>query len=329
MPCRRKAVDVVGNANTPLKMRNHTIIVLFIVTLNLMCSDKKIADEGFIKVEGGKVWYKIFGSAKKKTPVLLLHGGPGFPSDYLKSLQELAADRPVIFYDQLGCGRSDKPNDTTLWNIKRFAEELSKLRTELELDSIHLFAHSWGTMLAAEYISTRPQGIKSIIFSGPIFSTKQHLQNVNQIKLKLPSYIRDTLLFHEKNGTIQSDAYVKAYDEYSKIHWCKIFPYPKEIEESLQLFGIKTFETMWGQYEFYCPGNLKDFERTAVLKEIKVPTLFTCGRYDLITPESTGGYAKQIKGAEFVVFEKSAHMTMNEEPDTYVKIIRNFLNKSE
>ena len=86
---------------------------------------------------------------------------------------------------------------------------------------------------------------------------------------------------------------------------------------------------MWGQYEFYCPGNLKDFERTAVLKEIKVPTLFTCGRYDIITPESTGGYAKQIKGAEFVVFKKSAHMTMNEEPDTFIKVIRNFLNKSE
>ena len=294
-----------------------------------MCSDKKIVDEGFIKVEGGKVWYKVFGSAKKKTPILLLHGGPGFPSDYLKSLQELAGDRPVIFYDQLGCGRSDKPNDTTLWNIKRFAEELSRLRTELELDSIHLFAHSWGTMLAAEYISTRPKGIKSIVFSGPIFSTKQHLENVNQIKLKLPSYVKDTLLFHEKNGTIFSDAYVKAYNEYLKLHWCKIFPYPKEIEEASRLFGSKTFETMWGQYEFYCPGNLKDFERTAVLKEIKVPTLFTCGRYDINTPETTLGYAKQTKGAEFVVFEKSAHMTMNEEPDTFIKVIRNFLNKSE
>jgi proline iminopeptidase len=114
-----------------------------------------------------------------------------------------------------------------------------------------------------------------------------------------------------------------------KLHFCKIFPYPKEIEEANRLFGIKTFETMWGQYEFYCPGNLKDFERTAVLKEIRVPTLLICGRYDVITPESTEAYAKQIKGAEFVVFEKSAHMTMNEEPDNCIRVIRNFLNKSE
>lgn len=310
-------------------MRSYTTIFLLLTALNITCSDKKVPDEGFINVKGGKIWYKIFGSERNKTPVLLLHGGPGFPSDYLKPLQELASDRPVIFYDQLGCGRSDKPGDTSLWNIKRFAEELSTLRMDLELDSIHLFAHSWGTMLAAEYLSTYPKGIKSIIFSGPIFSTSQHLDNVNQMKLNLPSYVRDTLLFHENNGTIVSEAYVKAYDEYLKLHWCKIFPYPKEIEESFRLFGIKTFETMWGQYEFYCPGNLKDFERTPVLKEIKVPTLFTCGRYDLNTPESTGGYAKQIKDAEFVVFEKSAHMTMNEEPDTYVKVIRDFLNKNE
>ncbi len=86
---------------------------------------------------------------------------------------------------------------------------------------------------------------------------------------------------------------------------------------------------MWGDYEFYCPGNLSEFERTDVLQEIRVPTLFTCGRYDLNTPQITEAYAKQVRGAEFFVFEKSAHMTMNEEPDIYVKVIRNFLNKSE
>lgn len=310
-------------------MRSYNIIFLLFAILSLTCGDKKIQDEGFVNVEGGKVWYKIFGSEKKTTPVLLLHGGPGFPSDYLKPLQELASDRPVILYDQLGCGRSDKPDDTSLWNIKRFAEELSTLRVELDLDSIHLFAHSWGTMLAAEYISTHPKGIKSVIFSGPIFSTRQHLENVNQVKLNLPPAIRDTLLFHEKNGTIYSAAFQKAYEEFVKLHWCRIFPFPKDIEKSMSHPPSGVFKTMWGDYEFYCPGNLIDFERTGVLREINVPTLFTCGRYDLITPESTEGYARQIKGAEFVVFEKSAHMTMNEEPDTSIKVIRNFLNKSK
>jgi proline iminopeptidase len=310
-------------------MRYYNITTLLFAALNLTCVDRKIPVEGFINVKGGKIWYKVVGSEMKKTPVLLLHGGPGFPSNYLQPLAALSSDRPVIFYDQLGCGRSDKPNDTTLWNLERFVEELSSLRLQLGLDTIHLFAHSWGTMLAAEYMSTSPKGIKTVIFSGPIFSTKQHLENVNLVKMRLPTYIRDTLLFHEKNGTTQSEGYMNAYDEYSKIHFCRIFPYPKEIQESMQLFGVQTFETMWGQYEFYCPGNLKGFERTRLLKNIEMPTLFTCGRYDVITPETTGGYAKQVKGAEFVVFEKSAHMPMNEEPDSYAKVIRTFLNKNE
>ena len=310
-------------------MRSYTTIYLLLTILSLTCSDKRVPDEGFVNVKGGKIWYKIVGSEKKRTPVLLLHGGPGFPSDYLTPLQELAFDRPLIFYDQLGCGRSDKPSDTSLWNIKRFAEELSTLRSTLELDSIHLLAHSWGTMLAAEYLSTHPSGIKTIVFSGPLFSTKLHLKSVNQLKLNLPPAIRDTLLLHEKNGTIYSASYQKAYEEYVKLHWCRIFPFPKEIQRSMSHSSSNSFKTMWGDYEFYCPGNLAAFDRTEVLQEISVPTLFTCGRYDLNTPQITEAYAKQVKGAEFFVFEKSAHMTMNEEPDSYVKVIRNFLNKNE
>ena len=312
-----------------LQMRSYTTIFLLLTVLGLTCIGKKISDEGFVDVEGGKVWYKIFGSEKNKTPLLLLHAGPGFPSDYLNPLQELASDRPVIFYDQLGCGRSNQPADTNLWRIERFAGEISTLRKALRLDSIHLFAHSWGTMLAAEYISTRPKGIKSIVFAGPIFSTKQHLQNVNQLKLNLPPAIRDTLLLHERKGTIYSPAFQKAYQEFANLYWCRIFPYPKDIEKSMSYPSSGVFKTMWGDYEFYCPGNLKDFERTSVLQEIEVPTLFTCGRYDVITPENTEGYARQVRNAEFVVFGKSAHMPMNEEPDAYIKSMRNFLNKSE
>jgi proline iminopeptidase len=310
-------------------MRSYTIIFLLFATLNLRCSKKNIPDEGFIKVKGGKVWYKIFGSDKKKAPLLLLHGGPGFPSYYLTPLETLATDRPIIFYDQLGCGRSDKPGDTALWKLSRFVEELVTIRTELRLDSIHLFAHSWGTILAAEFLSTQPKGIKSIIFAGPIFSTNQYLQNVNELKLALPTNIRDTLLLHEKNGTIFSESYQNAYNEFSKRHWCRKYPYPKEIEESINHTSTPVFNTMWGHYEFYCTGNLKDFERRSVLKEIKMPTLFTCGRYDLNTPEEFKRYAEQVEGSEFVVLENSAHMTMNEEPDAYVKVLRQYLAKHE
>ena len=310
-------------------MRTLTILCFFLLFIVLTSCEKAIPTEGFVSVKGGKVWYKIYGSEKKESPILLLHGGPGFPSDYLNPLQELASERPVIFYDQLGCGRSDLPSDTTLWELDHFVNELSTIRVELGLESIHLFGHSAGTMLAAEYLASKPKGIKSIIFAGPIFNSKKHLKSVNQLKLELPASIRDTLLLHEKEGTIYSSSYQDAYGEFVKLHWCRTFPFPEDIQKSINYPTSGVFKTMWGVYEFYCPGNLRDFDREYILTDINVPTLFTCGQFDLTSPESTASYAEQVKGAEFVIFEDVAHMTINEDPDNYVEVIREFLRKNE
>src|SRR5262244_3842631 len=99
--------------------------------------------EGYVNVQGGRIWYRIVGSGTH-TPLLLLHGGPGAPSYYLNPLAVLADERPVIFYDQLGAGRSDKPTDVTLWRVERFIEELRRLRVALALDEIHLLGHDAG-----------------------------------------------------------------------------------------------------------------------------------------------------------------------------------------
>jgi proline iminopeptidase len=68
---------------------------------------------------------------------------PRFTHHYLDSLDAPAEHRPVIFYDQLGCGRSDRPENDTLWNVNRFVEELAQVRSVLHLDRLHLFGSSW------------------------------------------------------------------------------------------------------------------------------------------------------------------------------------------
>src|SRR5262245_56578273 len=109
----------------------------------LGCAPRGISTrEGYLQVPGGRVWYRIVGSGHR-TPLLLLHGGPGAPSYYLEPLAKLAADRPVVFYDQLGCGRSDQPNDSTLWTIDHFVAELAEVRKQLGLGRVHLLGTSW------------------------------------------------------------------------------------------------------------------------------------------------------------------------------------------
>jgi proline iminopeptidase len=142
-----------------------------VVIVSFEEKDKPKIIEGYIPVTGGNIWYKIVGINRKNIPLLVLHGGPGAPHDYLEPFEILSDERPVIFYDQLGCGNSDKPRDASLWNVERFVNELEQVRTYLGLDKMHLHGQSWGSMLAVEFMLTKkPKGVVSLILSGPCLS---------------------------------------------------------------------------------------------------------------------------------------------------------------
>ena len=114
---------------------------LFVLFMLSACTRDTPPKEGFVDVEGGKIWYRIDGEGDK-TPLLLLHGGPGSSSYYLEPLKELSKDRPVIFIDQLGCGRSTRITDTTLMTIEKNVEQLEQVRKALKLERFYLYGHS-------------------------------------------------------------------------------------------------------------------------------------------------------------------------------------------
>jgi proline iminopeptidase len=93
-------------------------------------SQTPVEGEGYVDVTGGTVWYQVVGNGPG-TPLLVVHGGPRIPHYYLKPLAGLGKYRPVIFYDQLGCGKSTAPDDTSLWRIHRFVTELGEVRRAL------------------------------------------------------------------------------------------------------------------------------------------------------------------------------------------------------
>ena len=282
-----------------------------------------------IPVEGGNVWYKIYGADKNTTPLLCLHGGPGFPAYYLEPLKALADERPVILYDQLGCGRSDRPDDDSLWTLDRFVQELHEVKNALQLDHFHLFGHSWGSMIAAEYLAGTTEGISSVVFAGPVLSIETYLATVNKLKQGLPEATKNILLQHEVDKSFHASDYQEAYEDFMKAHWCRVYPFQEEIQKSFQEFNSEVFQTMWGQVEFFCTGNLEGFDRTEILVDLDMPVLFTCGRYDITTPENIATYACMTENSELVIFEKSGHMTMNEEPELYIDTLRKFLNRQE
>ncbi|KIL34393.1 proline iminopeptidase [Cohnella kolymensis] len=288
------------------------------------------SDEGYIDVPGGRVWYIRVGEGGK-TPLLVLHGGPGNTHDPLRSVLDVLADeRPVIFYDQLGSGNSDRPDDPSLWRTERFVDELVRVREALDLKEVHLLGHSWGTMFAASYLINREHsGVRSVIFSSPCLSAERWKQDADRFLTQLPEDVQQTIARHEEQGTTSSEEYQVAMTDYYKRHVCRADPWPAILTESRAKGNKEIYMTMWGPSEFFPTGNLKTFDVTPELHKMDIPSLFVCGRYDEAAPESTAYYQSLVPDSEIHIFEHSAHISYLEETEEYVKTIRGFLSEVE
>ncbi len=285
--------------------------------------------EGRLAVPGGEVWYKVEGVDKTGIPLLTLHGGPGTPHDCLEPLDALADERPVVFYDQLGCGRSDRPDDESLWTVERFVEELHKLRNELKITGLHILGQSWGSMLATQYYFNYPAGIRSLILSGPALSAQRFSQDARRLLAQLPDEVREAVQITEASGDYASADYQKAIEAFYKRFVCRLEPWPDSLNRTIDGMSSSVYEHMWGPSEFTCTGTLKDFDCTNRLNEIEVPVLYTCGRYDEATPETTEFYRGRTPISEIAVIEDASHEHHLEKPEEYLRVVRDFLHRVE
>jgi proline iminopeptidase len=285
---------------------------------------EKMSKEGFIEVTGGRVWYQMFNEDAGGIPLLVLHGGPGSSSYSLQGLKALSADRPVVLYDQLGCGKSDWPADASLWKLERFVEELGQVRGALNLGEFHILGHSWGTTLAAAYALKDLNGVKSIVFSSPCLSAPLWEQDQKRNLKKLPKEVQEVIERCEASGETDSPEFKEAVEEFNKQFVCRLNPYPEFLKAGRQYRNPEVYKMMWGPSEFTVLGNLKEFDCTSRLKEIHCPTLYTCGRFDEATPESTEYYHSLSPYSKFHVFEASAHMPYVEEPQEYRRVMGEF-----
>lgn len=143
--------------------------------------------EGHVSFRGHQVWFRVVGEDRGKPPLLLIHGGPGSTSDLLAPLADLAADgRQVVFYDQLGAGRSERTHDPALWTIDTFLDEAQAVRDHLGLDDVHLLGHSWGGMLALEYALRQPAGLRSLVLASALVSAPLFAAEATRLVSELP-----------------------------------------------------------------------------------------------------------------------------------------------
>ena len=291
--------------------------------------------EGYIPFKGYQTYYRVVGDgeAKGKLPLVALHGGPGASHDYLESLDAMAATgRRVIYYDQLGCGKSHLPIPAPeMWTVELYIEELNVVRKALGLDRVHILGQSWGGMLTMEYALTHPAGVASLTISNSPADMKQWVAEANRLRADLPPDIQATMLRHEVAGTTSDPEYEAAATEFYKRHVCRIYPYPELLQRSFDNMAKypEVYNTMNGPNEFHVIGTIKDWNIIDRLGGIDIPTLVISGRYDEATPMIAQTVHDGIAGSEWVIFENSAHVPHLEEPGRYMQVLDDFLNRIE
>jgi L-proline amide hydrolase len=293
--------------------------------------------EGHITWGNHRTWYRVDGDldTSANLPLVVLHGGPGAPSYYLNSLAELAdTGRPVVLYDQLGCGRSDRVTEapSDFWTIDLFKRELTTLLDALGIaDGYHLYGQSWGGMLALEHAFTHPSGLKSLVLANSLASTALWTSEAKRLVADLPSDVQATLERHESAGTTDSDEYTEAMLVFYARHLCRIDPFPDDLMQTFSALmeDNRVYASMWGPSEFTCTGSLGSWDVTARLSEIDVPTLILSGRHDEATPAVVQPLHEGIAGSEWVVLENSSHSSHVEEKELTHQVVTDFLERVE
>ena len=282
----------------------------------------------FIQHKFGKTHYTKKGNGNK-TPIIWLHGGPGGTHDPKSSVFNLADQRKVYCYTQIGSGKSS-PTSKKYWTIKTFVEELDLLIKAWGLTEFHLMGGSWGTTLALEYyLRKKGKGVKSIVFQSPMFSAKDWHNDAKKLIQKMSAKDQKIIRYCHEIEATDSKVYKKAMMNYYLKH---VLRNKKELLKAFSKpnpTGNQIYEYMWGASEFEPTGTLKTYNQVHQLKKIKIPCLIICGEHDEATPETGIKYANLIEHASFSIIKGASHAIFKEKPQVITKVINQFLAEME
>lgn len=283
---------------------------------------------GYVDVKGGKIWYGIVGEGNE-TPILFLHGGPGGTSKSFYLFESLSQERPLILMDQLGSGKSDFHEDTTLLEVDQFVAQVKALTTALDLKAFYLQGHSWGTALALEYYTKHPEGVEGIIFNSPYFNTALWEADADTLIKTLPDSIQMDIQIGEETQDFTSEAYLKADTVFAKNFGLRTERLKSPLDTVESESNSFIYNYMWGPTEFTAAGTLKQYDNLESLKQVKVPVLFITGEFDEARPATVAYFQTLIPGSQFEIVAGAGHATMHDNLEQNTAIIRNFLNQLE
>jgi proline iminopeptidase len=292
----------------------------------------KTGGNRLIRIDGKyNVWTRKVGAGKIK--VLLLHGGPGFSHDYMECFDDFLPKEgiEIYYYDQLGCGNSDVPADTSLWNTHRYIEEVEQVRKGLGLENFYIVGHSWGSMLAMEYLDKYQSQVKGVVLSNMTASIKDYVDYTAILKTKLftdrdlAAY--DSLDRRKAYGSPQYTALLmdKLYTQV--ICRLPLDKWPEPLTRGFKKANQTIYLQMQGVDEFHVTGNFKNWDFWSRLPNIKIPALVLGGMYDEMNPESMKKEGRLLPNSRTYLCPQGSHMAMYDDQQPYFSTLISFLKE--
>ena len=293
----------------------------------------------FIEIESFgkkfKVWTKRFGN-NPSIKVLLLNGGPGATHEYFECFESFLPKEGIefIYYDQLGCGNSDNPNDTAYWDLARYVEEVEQVRVALKLDekNFYLLGHSWGGILAMQYALKYQAHMKGLIISNMMSSCPDYGKYADEVLAKQfdPAVLDSIRAMEARNdfanpqymGLLQPHYYEKHILRMPSAAW------PEPVQRSFAKMNQSLYVTMQGPSEFGISGRLTQWDVKDQLPSIAIPTLVIGAQNDTMDPEHMKWMATQVKTGTYLYCPNGSHMAMYDDQQIYFKGLIDFLKSS-
>ena len=279
-----------------------------------------------------KVWTKTIGN-NPKMRLLLLNGGPGATHEYFECFESFlpAESVEIIYYDQLGCGNSDNPKDTTMWDLPRYVEEVEQVRTALNLtkDNFYLLGHSWGGILAMQYALKYQKNLKGLIISNMMSSCPDYGKYANEVLAKQmdPSVLKQIRDIEAKKD-FENPKYMELlYPNFYEKHILRmpLAMWPEPVTRSLGKMNQSLYVTMQGPSEFGIAGNLEKWDVKSQLKTLIIPTLVIGSKNDTMDPEHMKWMSTEVQNGSFLFCPNGGHMSLYDDQEVYISGLIKFI----
>ncbi len=278
------------------------------------------------------VWTKRFGN-NPRIKLLLLNGGPGATHEYFECMESYLPAEGIefIYYDQLACGNSDNPKDTSLYSLERYVEEVEQLRVALGLDkeNFYLLGHSWGGLLAMQYALKYQGNIKGLIISNMMSDAPAYGKYADDVLSKtMKPEVLDSIRLLERKKDFSNPRYMALLMEhfYSQ-HICRIplNDWPEPVNRSFSKMNNDLYVLMQGPSEFGVGGKLATWTVFDQLNTIQVPTMVIGATYDTMDPEHMKKMSQVLPNGSFLLCPNGSHMCMWDDQEVYMTGLIKFL----